>query len=212
MGNHENFETVKTAEATHENNIGTIDLYADRRGSHSVHDHHESTDSLVSKGVLPPIDLIEMSSEYRTGKVAASRDLSDAGVKTKLSAEKDGAQTTSTDYGNGVIISSTEGGKPTDLGNGHKLTFKNNMAVEVHYPNHAKLNGDVVDPKGKLIAKHNEDGSYTVDTGKGFFTQYADGTIRKETAIRSRDSKSFTVIDTETPLGDLRPSDMTHHK
>ncbi len=86
------------------------------------------------------------------------------------------------------------------------------MSIDILYPNHARLNGDVVDPKGRTIAKHNDDGSYTVDTGKGFFTQRSDGTIRKETAIRSRDSKSFTVIDTESPLGDLRPSDMTKHK
>jgi hypothetical protein len=110
-----------------------------------------------------------------------------------------------------VIISTINGNEPVDIGGGHQLKFKNNMVVGIKYPNHAKLNGDIVDKSDRVVAKHNPGGSYTVDTGKGFFTQRADGSIRKETAIRSPDSKSFTVIDTESTLGDLRPTDMTHH-
>ncbi|CAN5143785.1 hypothetical protein BH10CYA1_BH10CYA1_38190 [soil metagenome] len=208
MGNQENLDHIKMSE-TVTPGCKFLNLFADIKGFPQT--QHDLSDSLLKQGVLPKIEFAN-SDEYRTGKLAGSRELADAGIKCKHSIENDGAQTTTADYGNGVVISTTEGGKPTDLGNGHKLTFKNNVAIEIQRPNHARLNGDVVDPKGRMIAKHNQDGSYTVDTDKGFFTQRGDGTIRKETAIRSRNGKDFEVLDTETPLGNLKPSDMTNHR
>jgi len=69
--------------------------------------------------------------------------------------------------------------------------------------------GTIIDGKGNEIIKRNEDGSYTVaNSATDFYTVYPDGSVNKETAIRSRDGKSWEVIDTNTPLGGLRPGDV----
>jgi hypothetical protein len=86
------------------------------------------------------------------------------------------------------------------------------VVVDAQPPNHQNKKGEVIDPKGRVIARPNEDGSVTVDSGNGFYTQYPDGAIKRESALRSRDGKTFEVLDTNTPLGNMRPSDMTHHQ
>ncbi|RTL40110.1 MAG: hypothetical protein EKK48_16795 [Candidatus Melainabacteria bacterium] len=211
MSKHHHVEEMKSADAHHSSHHKFLDLFADIKGFPQT--QPDLCDSLLLKrGILPAVEIADSSSQERTGKVASNRDLQDAGVVRKHSVEKDGAQTTTVDYGNGVIISTTDGGKPVDIGNCMRITFKNNMAVHILPPNVGKLNGNVEDPSGRIIAKHNADGSYTVDTGKGFFTQHTDGSIRKETAIRTdkphekRKFHDFDVLDTETPLGNLRPS------
>ncbi len=216
MSKHENVDEIKMAD-TMQPNLKFLDLYADIKGFPQT--QHDLSDALLMKrGVLPVIEIAETASEYRTGKPASRTDLDVAGVKCKRTIESDGAQTVTADYGNGVKISTTEGGKPIETANGHKVKFENNVVIEISGKNHLKLNGNVEDSTGRIIAKHNPDGSYTVDTGEGgFYTQRADGTIRKETAIRTRKphekvAHDFEVLDTETPLGNLRPSDMTNHK
>ena len=91
------------------------------------------------------------------------------------------------------------------------------MTVEIHGKNVGKLNGNVEDEHGRIIAKHNPDGSYTIDVDGKFFTQRADGTVRKETAIRvpkpgEKKFHDFEVLDVENPLGNMKPSDMTIHR
>lgn len=215
MSKPENVDEIKMADAM-QPSLKFLDLYADIKGFPQT--QHDLSDTLLMKrGVLPVIEIAETQSEFRTGKPATRADFDDAGVKCKRSVEKDGAQTVTVDYGNGVTISSTEGGKPTLLPDGHKVVFKNNMTVEINGKNVGKLNGNVEDEHGRILAKHNPDGSYTVDVDGKFFTQRADGTIRKETAIRvpkpgEKKFHDFEVLDVENPLGNMRPSDMTIHK
>lgn len=215
MSRHHHIEDTKSADS-HQSNQKFLDLFADIKGFPQT--QHDLCDTILMKrGVLPAIEIADSSNDYRTGKIASNTDLHEAGAVRKQSVEKDGAHTTTVDYGNGVTISTTEGGKPIDLGSCQRLVFKNNVAVHIAPPNVGKLNGNVEDPSGRIIAKHNPDGSYTVDTGKGFFTQHADGSIRKETAIRTdkphekRKFHDFEVLDTETPLGNLRPDDLSKH-
>jgi hypothetical protein len=214
MSKHHHVEAMRKADS-HEHNHKFLDLFADIKGFPQT--QNDLCDSLLTKqGTLPNVEILHTESGTRTGKPATRADLTEAGAKRTYTVDKDGAQTTTVDYGNGVTISSSDGHKPIDLGNCHKITFSHNMDIQVKSPNHLKLNGNVEDREGRIIAKRNKDGSYTVDTGEGFFTQRSDGTVRKETAIRTRKPHEkhfhdFDVIDTETPLGSLKPDDLTHH-
>ena len=83
MGNHETLETIKMAEAKREISF-QHDLYGapqelcpppSASGSSHTNAKRDSSETLVRKGVLPAVDLTEVSSPYRSGKVAASKDL-----------------------------------------------------------------------------------------------------------------------------------------
>jgi hypothetical protein len=212
MSKHEHVDEIKGVAM--QPNLKFLDLYADIKGFPQTQPDLSDT-VFMKRGVLPKIEITDSSNQYRTGKPATGNDFAEAGVTCKRSIQKDGAHTTTVDYGNGVVISSTEGGKPTELSHDQKVTVKHNISVTILGDNVEKEHGIIEDAKGRVIAKRNEDGGYTVDTGTGaFFTQRADGTVRKETALRTRRphekvARDFEVIDTETPLGKFRPSDMT---
>ncbi len=80
MGN-QNFEAIKMADATKSNNFDFVDLYEKINGYPSTDQH--GIDNLLMKGILPELEIAEMSTEFRTGKLASSRDLTEAGVKCK---------------------------------------------------------------------------------------------------------------------------------
>ncbi|CAN5143502.1 hypothetical protein BH10CYA1_BH10CYA1_38170 [soil metagenome] len=61
--------------------------------------------------------------------------------------------------------------------------------IEAVAPNHMNKKGEVIDPKGRIIS-----------------------TVHKESAIRSRDGKDFEVLDTSSPLGNMRPGDVVKQR
>ncbi len=201
MGNHENFEAIKSADSTHEakHNLSAYIMERPTPGQSG----RDKNSGLVEQGILPSMDIMEFKANI--GPEAKPSELKAAGVKVEHT--KDGH--TKVDYPSGVKVEST-GVTQSEKGN-IKVETAGNI-VEAVPPNTMNKKGEVVDPKGRVIAKPNEDGSITVDSGKGFFTQNQDGTIESTAAIRSRDGKTFEVLDTNNPLGNLRPSDMTNHK
>jgi len=206
MGHNEQFEATKAADSMQENKISNFNSYVLDRGANgrSMQDVQMKTDSMVAAGALPSLDLF---SDAKTGTVASAKELKDSGIKTQTVPDGTGEGTkTSTEFPNGVKITSAE----STSHHGKIETTTNIQVIEASPPNHKNKAGEVIDEKGRVIAKPNEDGSITVDSGKGFYTHYPNGEIRRESAIRSRDGKTFDVIDTNTPLGNLRPGDMVH--
>ena len=83
-----------------------------------------------------------------------------------------------------------------DLKGVHALAVFTVM-ISAKPPAHQDKDGNIVDKNGRILAKQNRDGSVTVDGGNGnYYTQYYDGSIRKDKAQRSPDGKTFDVIDT----------------
>lgn len=200
MGNNENFESIKSADKVQDTKSSNLTSYMMERPS-SVHSGRDKNDGLVDKGILPSFDIME----FKTGPEAKPTELKDSGVKV----EHDKEGNTKVDYPSGVHVES--GGTHHSEKNGHKIET-DTMIVVAEPPNHQTKDGKILDPKNRVIAQENEDGSWTIDSGKGFYTQHADGTIERTSAIRSRDGKTFEVLDTENPLGNLKPGDMTKHK
>jgi len=201
MGNHENFEAQKTTDSSQESKISNLSSYMMERPA-PAQSGRDKNESLVATGVLPSMDIFDFKSSAPEAKPA---ELKDSGVKVEHG--KDGS--TKVDYPSGVKVEST-GITHTDKG---KIQVETGgIVVEAVAPNHMNKKGEVIDPKGRIIAKPNEDGGITVDSGKGFYTQDADGTIHRESAIRSRDGKDFEVLDTSSPLGNLRPGDVVKQK
>lgn len=208
MSIYENFEATKPADALQRGESGNLAEFGPERTDPAqlLRDNQVKTDVLVDKGVLPSLDLLAMANGFRTGDEVGASELRKAGIKCKRDVDADGRESTKAEYPNGVKVTVTEGTTITRK-NGVKVEIEPTSLVEVPKGSreHPKGSGVFVDGNGKQIAKVNDDGSVTVDTGKGIYTQYHDG-ITKETAIRSRDGKSWTVIDTKTPLGGLKPS------
>ncbi|HEY9713010.1 MAG TPA: hypothetical protein V6C72_06050 [Chroococcales cyanobacterium] len=202
MGNAEHFESIKAADSIKEGAMNNLSGYTMER-SVPVQAKHEQNNGLVEQGILPSVSLMEFSSDVRPGTPASAAEIKESGVKVEHG--KDGS--TVGHYPSGVKIEST----PASQSHNPNVVLEPTLKLESEAPNHMNKNGDVVDPKGRIIAKMNPDGSVTVDSGKGFYTQYPDGSIDRESAIRTRDGKNFDVIPTSTPLGDLRPSDMAKH-
>ena len=203
MGNDQNLESHRAADLVKEGNLSSLSAYAMERSS-PTQSARDLNNGLVEKGIVPPI-FLDMSPEVRTGTPATAEEIKDSGVKVHHG--KDGS--TSSEYPTGVKIESS----PPSHSAKSNIELGPTVTVESEPPNLLNKKGEVIDPKGRVIARTNEDGSVTVDSGEGFFTHYPDGTIRREAALRSRDGKTFEVLDTNTPLGNLRPSDMTaHHK
>ncbi len=72
--------------------------------------------------------------------------------------------------------------------------------------------GTIIDKKtGHPVLREMEDGSTRVWTDKGVYNVYPDGEVTKETAIKNRDG-TWTVLDTKTPLGDMRVPNLAGDK
>jgi hypothetical protein len=206
MANNELFEAYKPAERTIHTQLLPISEML-TPGKVVTMDIKANTDTMVAKGALPSLDLF--SSERHTGKELNKQEQKQEGLKAHTDVDKtDGSKTTTVEYPNGVTVSTSD---KVIHKKEHDVTISGMNNVEVNAPNKMDKDGNITDAKGRQIVKSNQDGSITVDTGKGFYTQYPNGEIRKETALRTPDGK-FEVIDVDTPLGNLRPSDMTVHK
>ncbi len=168
---------------------------------------------LVDSGILPAMelnlangddDVIELKNPFK--KDITTKQMKDSGVKASETLEDDGRKTITGEYPSGVKVQSTEGKTITNDA-GRTVTITGTDIVTVKEPIHEtkKNSGVWVDGKGREVAKKNDDGSVTVSADDGsFYRQDSEG-IKKVSAIRSRDGKTFEEIDTDTPLGNLRP-------
>ena len=143
------------------------------------------------------------------GKDITTKQMKESGVRASESKNSDGSKTITGDYPSGVRVHTTDAGKPQVKDSGNVVTVTETDGIEATGDAKPKdKNGNVwVDAKGREIAKRNDDGSWTVDSGEGFYRQSNKG-IEKVSVIRSRDGKTFEEINTKDPLGDMKPSDM----
>lgn len=160
-----------------------------------------SRDSLLGNGMLPAFEIKDSSSQQAQLKATrplkgtdiTTRDMKDSGVSA--AQEKDGdSKTTNARYPGGIEVS-TSNGKTLVSPEGDTLKVSKVSMVQVKPPLHEAQEGGrvYIDGNGKAMVKVNRDGTVTVDTGKGFYTQSPDG-VEKVHAIRSRDGKDFTVV------------------
>jgi hypothetical protein len=201
MTNHENFESTKTADSMRDGGSSNLSTYALERLAPNQNERNQQK-GLIENGVLPSLSFNMADSYVRTGTEAKPQELKDSGVRVQHG--KDGS--VKSEYPSGVVVESIP---PVHSTKDH-VTLGPTIGLSPEKPNHMNSKGDVVDPKGRVIAHMNDDGSVTVDSGKGFYTHHPDGTIDRESAIRSRDGKTFKVLDTNNPLGGMSPSDLPH--
>ncbi|PZM78058.1 MAG: hypothetical protein DKT66_27700 [Candidatus Melainabacteria bacterium] len=143
-------------------------------------------------------------------KDITSKEMKESGISANI--QVDGAtKTTNAKYPGGIDVSVSNGRKIT-ADDGTELTITNMNMVSVRKPIHETKPGSgvFVDEKGRAVAKVNDDGTVTVDTGKGFYTQGPDG-IKRVSALRSRNGKDFEVLNTDDPLGGMAPPDNLSH-
>ena len=141
------------------------------------------------------------------GEEIKSDDLTNSHVKASKTVE-DGRNATTAEYPNGIGLKVKDGPKPETIG-GRFHVVKSEAEISHRGDLHKKGNS-WVDAKGREIIKRNDDGSYTIDSGEGFFRQGPNG-IEKVTVLRHRNG-SFSELNTKDPLGDLKPSDYTEKK
>jgi len=169
-------------------------------------------DNLAS---LPSLELMDAKSDVPPPPTisyqgTSDKDLAQDGVKRAHGVGADGKSTSSTEFPNGVKISTGGGGEET-MPDGTKITLSPSQIVEtpanLHLHEHPKGSGVFVDSHNKTVLTDNADGSKSIYTDKGVYTAREDGSVTKESAIKDRHG-NWTVIDTSTPLGGMRPSDM----
>lgn len=169
--------------------------------------------NLVDAGLLPAMelnlangddDVIELKNPFK--KDIATKAMKESGVKATEGLNADGKQETTTETKNGVKVTITEGGDKV-MPSGRTVKVSDTVMVEPNGQIHPKdKTGDVwVDAKGREVIRKNDDGSVTIDTGDGGFIKQDSHGVKKISAIRSRDGKTFEEIDTDSPLGNLRP-------
>lgn len=209
MGNHtEQFEGNKPQEAKAFNS--SLSNYGMERQDPGMNtrDLQMKSSDLVAQNILPDLAILDDVKPGYGGRQATREDLKESGVKAEQHTAKDGTVTTKVDFPNGVKVEKSETPPHKVEGKPH-ITVESSITVIDGAQEKPAGSGKYVDATGKQVAQVNEDGSVTVDGGKGkFFTVEADGTVTKASAIRSRDGKTFEVLDTDTPLGNLRPGDV----
>lgn len=231
-----NFEAYESA-AAESRNAGTASLsdYAMVRNTAAAAQFdRQMNDALVGNGLLPVLEFADGAGKERETakgkdghprekdtapkandaapitKDITSKEMKESGIKAEI--EVDGERkTTKAKYPGGIDVQVSNGGKiKTD--DGREITITKSNIVSVKPPIHETKEGSgvFVDEKGRAIMKVNEDGTVTVDTGKGFYTQGPDG-IKKITALRTRNGKDFEVLNTDDPLGGMAPPDNLSH-
>ncbi len=216
MANFEPHESISAVESQ-QSGFGSLSDYAmARHSAQFAQTDSRSNESLVGNGILPAFEIKDGSSQQAQlkaprplkGTDITTKEMKDSGVSA--AQEKDGdTKTTNARYPGGVEVS-TSNGKPLKDPDGYEIKISNMTMVQVKPPLHETKPGSgvYVDEKGRALVKVNGDGTVTVDTGKGFYTQGPDG-VKKVSALRSRNGKDFEVLNTDDPLGNLRPPDMS---
>jgi hypothetical protein len=217
MANFEHHEPVNALESQ-QSGFSLNDYAMVRNSVQFAQSDNRSTDSLVGNGMLPAFEIKDGSSQQAQlkaprplkGTDITTKEMKDSGVSA--AQEKDGdSKTTNARYPGGVEVSVSNGKTLRDP-DGYEIKISNMTMVQVKPPLHETKPGSgvYVDEKGRAMVKV-QDGTVTVDTGKGFYTQGPDG-VKRVSAIRSRDGKDFEVLNTDDPLGNLRPPDMTKQR
>lgn len=190
----------KSAEKVDNKVLSVADIM--KPGEITRFDNTKMADSKMDN-ILPPMMLIEA----RTGSEAKAQEIKESGVHCTRHS-KDGVTNVKAEYPSGVVLESSEDKNQRASKHGNAVVTETGIvSIEAKAPNHMNSKGEVIDEKGRIIAKQNADGSVTVDSGKGFYTQYPDGEIRRESALRSRNGKDFEVLDTNNPLGGMQVPD-----
>ncbi len=211
---HESFSKV---EAPQTNTVSLSDYAMVRQSGQLAQSDLRSNDALVGNGMLPAFELADSAVQHTAFKAPpplkgtdiTTKDMKDAGVSA--AQEKDGdTKTTNARYPGGIEVS-VSNGKTITTPDGHEITISNSNLVQVKPPIHESKEGSgvFVDKAGKVVAKVNDDGTVTVDTGDdgGFYKQTPEG-VKKVAAIRSRDKKTWDEIDTDNPISNDMRKDM----
>ncbi|HNB23097.1 MAG TPA: hypothetical protein PKZ32_11780 [Candidatus Melainabacteria bacterium] len=195
---------------------------------------HQINDALVGNGFLPLLEFADGSGREKEAprrkdedakdkdgsaksydkktkaKDITSKEMKDSGISATIDVDGD-SKTTHGRYPGGIDVQVSNGRK-LKADDGTEITITSANMVSVNRPIHETKPGSgvFVDEKGRAVAKVNEDGTVTVDTGKGFYTQGPDG-IKRVTALRSRNGKDFEVLNTDDPLGGMAPPDNLSH-
>lgn len=210
---HESFSAIRSQES----GFGSLSDYAMvRQNALTAQSNDRSNDPLVGNGMLPALEVKDGAGQQTQlkaprplkGTDITTKEMSDSGVSASL--EKDGeTRTTHARYPGGVEVS-VSNGKTLVSPEGDKLKVSKVTMVQVKPPLHETKPGSgvYVDENGRAMVKVNRaDGTVTVDTGKGYFTQGPDG-VKSVMIIRTHKGKDFEVLNTDTPLGDLRPPEL----
>lgn len=169
--------------------------------------------NLVDAGLLPAMelnlangddDVIELKNPFK--KDIATKAMKDSGVKATETLNDDGTKSVTAETKNGVRVTVSEGSERI-MPSGNKVKVDESVMIEPNGQIRQKdKDGKVwVDAKGREVVRKNDDGSVTIDTGDGGFVKVDSQGVKKISAIRSRDGKTFEEIDTDSPLGNLRP-------
>lgn len=216
MANAEFHETINALESK-QSGFGSLSDYAMiRQTALSTQNDNRSNDSLVDNGMLPILEVKDGSSKQAQAK--APRPLKGTDITTdemknsgvSAAQEKDGdTRTTNARYPGGVEVS-VSNGKTLVSPEGDKLNVSNVTMVRVKPPLHETKPGSgvYVDEKGRAMVKVNRaEGTVTVDTGKGVFTQSSDG-VKSVTIMRTKRGADFEILNIDDPLGGMRPPDL----
>lgn len=228
-----NFEAYESAAAAEAKNVGMGSLsdYAMVRQSAPLAQFdRQMNEDLVGNGLLPVLEFADGAGKEREAKEApkakdgahkaadsapkakdiTSKEMKESGITANIEVEG-ATKTTNARYPGGIDVSVSNGRTiKTDDGREIKITNANIVTVREPIRESKPGSGVFVDERGRAVSKVNDDGTVTVDTGKGFYTQGPDG-IKKVTALRSRNGKDFEILNTDDPLGGMAPPDNLSH-
>lgn len=169
--------------------------------------------NLVDAGLLPAMELNLANGDDASNELMnpfetdiATKQMKESGVKATETLNDDGTKNITTETKSGIKVTVSEGGEKV-MPSGNTVKISDSVIIEPNGQIHPKdKTGDVwVDSKGREVVVKNKDGSVTIDTGDGGFIKQDSHGVKKISAIRSRDGKTFEEIDTDSPLGNLRP-------
>jgi hypothetical protein len=216
-GNHEIADAVVTGDKGTNDANAMFNCIDSTRNSMTAKDYNATLQGLNkdSAPALPALELFDAKADvpppptFNTHNDTSDKELAAEGIKRSHGFDDDGTKNAKVEFPNGVKITSSGPSAEHSLGDGNKVQVTNTSIVEtatkVH--EHPHGSGVQVDSHNKPIYKDNADGSKEVYTDTGVYKANSDGTVEKESAIKNRNG-SWTVIDTSTPLGDMKPSDL----
>jgi hypothetical protein len=189
MGSHETFEAPRAIESK-ENQLPNLSSYFMMESPVKLNQYQNRADVVITdQDVKDRVKDLHLLDNTRTGDAQNGKQLKDAGVNVKHSSDNNNTYTVTSEFPSGVVVKTVDHVTPKE-----ESAW---VSIDAKAPAHKDKDGNVVDKQGRILAKQNGDGSVTVDGGNGnYYTQYPDGSIRKDKATRSPDGKTFDVVDT----------------
>lgn len=189
MGTHETFEAPKTVESQ-ESKLPNLSSYFMESPIKPAQNRADV--QITDQDVKDRVADLHLVDGQRTGESQSSKQLKDAGVTVKHGGDRTETSNTVTvtsEFPSGVVVKTVD-----------HINLKGDESASVMItakaPAHQDKDGNIVDKNGKILAKQNGDGSVSVDGGNGnYYTQYPDGSIRKEKGHRNPDGKTFDIED-----------------